>query len=192
MDYHKLVQKLFDFFYKKVYKNPNYKLDLELSNHRKVIDSFVKLLSQYYQLPSIDVNFLIAYFVFSFEYWSNKKIKRNVSLNWIVGKKTFQRWLEKRDSSSYYNSKFLKEYDISLDQLKQDLHEEESEAKGLDPAEELEKQRFTGEAIMFNCLLTTTLYNHRSIICLRCEHKVTCKKVLKESYPKIYKNRGYK
>ncbi len=191
MDYHKLVQKLFDYFYYKIHKN-HYKLDLDLNNHKKIIDNFVKLLAQHYQLPSIDTNFLILYFTFAWEYYSNKHLKRNVSLNWIVGKKTFQRWLEKRDSTTYYNNKFLKEYGINIDQLKQDLHEDQSEAIGLDPVEELEKKRFTGEAVLFNCLLHTTLYNHKSLICLQCPYKKDCKDMLKKTHPRIYKNRGYK
>ena len=191
MDYHKLVQKLFDYFYYKVHKK-HFKLDLDLNNHRKLINNFVKLLAQHYQLPSIDVNFLILYFSFTWEYYSNKHLKRNVSLNWIIGKKTFKRWLDRKDSATYYNNKFLKEYEINLNQLKQDLHEDQSEAIGLDPAEELEKKRFTGDAILFNCLLVTTLYNHKSLICLQCEHKKMCKSLLKSTYPRIYKNRGYK
>jgi hypothetical protein len=191
MDYHDTVSKIFDYFNYKRYKNANYKLDLSRNKQHKQVDNFIQLFSKHYPLPSIGINLLVDYFSFAFEYWSNKETKRNVSLGWIIGKKTFQRWLEHSDHSAYFNRKFFLEYDINIDQLKQDLFASETVLPDLDHVEELEKQRHDGVARFYHCVQYTTLYNHRSGICLLCSQRTDCKILLKTKYPITYKKRGY-
>lgn len=191
MDYHAQVAIIFDFFYQRIYKSPGFQLDLDVNNQRKQVDNFVKLISKHYPLQSIGTNFLIEYFCFAFHYWSDKVTKRRISLNWIIGKKLFQRWLDKADSQKYFDDRFLYENDINLDVLRFNLAQLE-EKQGLDASEEIEKQRHRGEARLFHCLQYTTMYNHRSEICRMCSENITCKKLLKVEYPAIYRKRGYK
>lgn len=190
-NHHRTVSRLFDYFYAKLYKNPNFKLDLSINNQAKQVDNFIKLLSRFYPIEGISVNFFITYYSFAFQYWHDKITHRKIPLNWIIGPKTFKRFLDRTDESQYFVDKFLEKYKISLDQLRQDLVESDDEARGLDTAEENEKLRFYGEARLYHCTVNTTMYNHRSVNCLGCPEKSICKKLLKQTYPKIYNQRGY-
>lgn len=194
MDYHKAVVKLYDHYYNKIYKGANHRLDLSINNQAKVVDSFVKLLSTQIGLPSVGLNTLLDFFQFSFYFWSTKRTKRRISLNWIIGKKTFKRWVEKKDGQDYYTDKWLLENNIDLNLLRQQLYEQEHQdltTQGLDAAEELEKLRFGGEARLYHCLHNTTLYHHRSLHCLGCSNRRVCKGLLRTTSPQVYKRRGY-
>lgn len=188
MDYHKVITRLFEYFYYKVF-NKHYKLDLDINNQKKLVDNFLKLLGQQYGLPSIGVDWLITYFVFSFNYWRDKNIKRPLTLNWIIGKKMFKKFVDKDEHSDYFCGRFTMECDIDTNALRQELNEDESEYNN--HSEELEKRRFTGEGRLHNCIINTTLYNHRSKICIMCTQKVDCKQILKKINLQLYKKRGY-
>lgn len=193
MNYHKAVVKLYDFYYNKIYKS-NFQLDLDKNNQAKVVDSFVKLMSQQFGLQSVGINVLLDFFNYSFHFWSTKKTARRISLNWIIGKKTFKRFLEKKDGENYYIDKWLLENNVDLNSLRQQLYElehKELTSQGLDTAEELEKLRFDGEARLYNCLQHTTLYNHRSLHCLGCTNRTICKGLLRTTAPQVYRRRGY-
>lgn len=190
MDYYNMVCKSFDFFHRKLYKT-HYKLDLSVNNQKKQVENFIKLISNHYQLPSVGINFIVDYFFFSFAHWSNMKTKRPITLNWIIGKKMFERWLDKNGGQDYHAREFLKEYDIDLLQLKQDIAFQEIEDKGLNVAEEIEKQRLSGQARLFNCLHNTTLYHHKSKNCVMCICSRSCKELLHQSDPTLFSQRGY-
>lgn len=191
IDYHKTVPKLFDAFYNKFYKT-NFRLDLSINNQKKQVDNFIKLLGQHYQVDTLGINFLVEYFSFAFCYWKDKNVKRKIALNWIIGKKIFSKWLVRDQYSSYFYQKFLHEYSINIDDLKQQLFEDIQIDNNLDPAEEIEKDRFKDEARLYHCIINTNLYNHKSSICMSCSNKVTCKGILQQRYPRLYKARGYK
>lgn len=193
MNHRKAVVKLYNYFYSKIYKTP-FSLDLSQAKQEKMVDNFIKLLANQLGLHSIGINTFIDIFSFSFAYWNTKATKRRISLNWIIGKKTVTRWLEKKDGQNFYTDKFLLEYGIDLSLLKQQLYELENKeltSQGLDPAEELEKLRFEGEAKLYNCLQHTTLYHHRSLNCLGCSNRSVCKGLLRTTAPQVYKRRGY-
>lgn len=193
MVYEKAVIKLFHYFHDRVYREhkQKFRLNLEISNQRKVIENFVNLIIAQVNLPGLPINYLVDYFCFSFHYWSTKVTKREVTLSWIIGKKTFSKWLEKKDGTNYYTDKFLKEYNIDLHRLRQELSDEK-EAPSLDVSEEVEKNRFVDpDAKLYNCTINTTMYNHRSINCLGCQNKQVCKSMLKDLFPQLYKKRGY-
>lgn len=192
MSHREMVCKLFDYFYSKIYKNPNFKLDLSINNQAKVVENFIKLLSNYYPLESLNVNFFITYFSFSFSYWHDKITRRKIALNWIIGKKTFKRFIETQDETQFFVDKFLDDYKVNINQLRQDLFPDHNEALELSGAEEIEKSRFKGEAQLYHCTQYTTLYNHKSKVCMRCSEKSTCKGVLKQMFPKLFVSRGYK
>lgn len=186
-----LVEQIYNLFYRKFYKKPHWKLDGKLNKNSLQIQNFVDLLARHYNLESISVNFLINYLAWSFNRRYGQITKRDISLNWIIGKKTFQKFLEKKDEEAYYTEQFVNEIGVDVEQLKFELHEKGVEAQGLDPAEELDKERFSGDVRLANCLQWTTLFNHRSQICMTCENKLSCKRLLKSTFPRIYKKRGY-
>lgn len=187
------VVKLFEHFYNKVYRT-NFKLDLSLNNQAKVIENFLKLVSQYYMIDSVGVNFMIDYFASAFHYFSTKKLKRNVSLNWIVGRKFFKRYLERKEGQDYYTGEWLRENQINLDQLRASLMkiEEGLDYLKLDKVEELSKgKKADTSARLYNCMTSTTMYNHRSPICLTCHQRVSCKEIMERLLPVVHRERGY-
>lgn len=195
MDYEKVISLLFDYFYNKIYKT-NFRLDLSFNNQQKIVSNFVDLLARQYSLDSLNVNFFITYMAWAFSQYSDKELKRRISLNWIIGKKLLQRWLEKKDSWDYYTSNFLREYDINIDTLRSSLVEEEQENEvdylKIHNSEEIIKSQLPDtEARIYNCLNGTTLYNHRSLNCVICHQRGGCKQLLKKIYPEIAKKRGY-
>lgn len=186
-----LIEKIYTEFYRKFYNRPSFKMSLELNRASRQIDNFIALLLRHYQLESISINLLTSYIAWSFSRRFGQITKRDISLGWILGPKTFKKWLDKKEEEIYYTDIFINEIGINLDQLKQELHEEEIIQQNLDVSEELEKSRFKGEAQLFHCFQFTTLYNHRSSICISCENKTTCKRLLKEKFPRTFKKRGY-
>lgn len=181
---------IFEHFYNKFYKQ-SFKLDLKKNRQEIVLDTFLHLLSTNFNIASLNSNFLITYMSYSFSKFSNLDLKRNISFSWIVGKKMLNRFLSRNEQEQYFSDQFLKEYSIDVNQLKAKLAEKEISVNVLDHAEETEKLRFYGEAKLYNCLQNTTLYNHRSVNCLGCDQKQFCKKLLKETYPRIFIKRGY-
>lgn len=187
-DHYQKFKRLFEFYYYKLYRKfPYYNTE----QNKIKVDNFLKQLSQKVDLSSIGNNWLIDYFSWSFSARSQQKTKREISFNWIVGKKMLDQWFQKTEEHSWQYQQFLKEYSINIEQLKSDLVESEKLSSKLDPLEEKEKGRLGGEPQLYNCLQFTTLYNSRSIICLTCSNKILCKKLLAEKYPKIYEKRGY-
>ena len=191
MENDKAISRLFDFFYARVYKGSHFKLDLSIKRNKSLIDSFFKALSVYYPIDSVGLNFLLGFFSFAFGYYANKTTKYRISLNWIIGKTMVKKFFEKKQTTQFYVDRFLKEYNIDLTVLHSTIVEEDLEERGLDPAEELEKLRFVGEAKLYNCLQHTTLYNHLSINCIGCVNRSPCKALLKKSNPRLFDKRGY-
>jgi hypothetical protein len=190
MNLTKQITILFDYFYNKVYK-ANFKLDLSKNNQMKMVDNFIALLAKQYGIDCINATFLIEYFLHSFSYFTQLDTKRNISLGWIIGKKMVKRFEEKNKHASFFSRNFANEYNINILQLQQQLFEEENEEIGLSTHEELEKQRFYGVAKLYNCLQNTTMYNHKSKICMVCDQRSDCKNLLLKKNPKLYTKRGY-
>lgn len=187
-DQYAKIKRLFEYYYYKTYRAfPYYNSEL----NKVKIDNFLKQLSKKVDLSSIGNGFWIEYFAWSFSRRANETTKRNISFNWIIGKKMLDQWFDRKEKFSYQYDQFIKEHSIDIEQLRSDLVEPEKPLDKLDPLEEKEKGRLGGEPQLYNCLQFTTLYNSRSIICLTCSNKVLCKKLLAEKYPKIYEKRGY-
>jgi hypothetical protein len=190
--FHECVAKLFTYFHYKIYRSSSFKIDLSKGNQKKQVDTFLQLLANQYGLPSISPSFLIEYFVFQFSQKHDWATSMKIQLNWIIGKKAFDTWVNRNEHHSYFSGKFTQEYDINVYELKQQLFELELQEQGLDPAEELEKERFDGSARLFNCLQNTTLYNHKSPTCISCSERVHCKNFLLKQNKRLYEQRGYR
>lgn len=192
-DNEKNVVKLFEFFYNKLYKT-NFKLDLSLNNQAKIVRNFIDLLAKQYTYDTVGINFLIDYFSFGFHYFYTKKLKRNISLNWIVGKKLFTKYIERKEGTDYYTSEFLREYQINIDDLRSALIEVPPNVgyDKVDDSEEMIKSSIAdGAARLYSCMIGTTMFHHRSITCVMCKQKTTCKDLLQKINPSLYRNRGY-
>lgn len=187
-DHSSLIVKLYNFFYNKIYRAHS---NITYASHKEQVDSFLNMLGEHYDFSSLGPNWFISYFCWTFAIRESQNTSRDISLNWIIGNKMLTRWLEKPEEFSWQYRDFVVKYSIDLDRLRNDLFESGVILRKLDPAEEREKSRLGGEGQLYNCLLHTTLYNHRSIICLTCENKILCKKLLAQKYPRLSRERGY-
>lgn len=193
-DHYSMVHFLYELFYKKFYTNKNYKF-IPTEDALKKIEKFIILLDKQYKLETISLNFLISYFIFQFNYWSDLKIKsfnERISLSFIIGSKAFERWISRDQNFDWtlYTFKFTEKYGISISYIKDFFSEQE--ISQLNKAEEIEKKRFSNtERGLLNCIERTTLFNHKSQICLLCKDKCDCKKLLKDNYYQIFIQRGY-
>lgn len=184
--------RLFEYFYSKLYKT-SYKVNLELQNQKKLLKNFTKALYKQYIPGTLGMNFFIDYFSFSFAYFFQKKIHRPISLNWIASKRLLKRYIERPDGTDYHTKQFLREHNINLSELRSSLVDDfAADYLHTDRDEESRKGRIADtDARLYYCLTDTTMYNHRSVICLSCSQRVTCKRLLMHSNPSLYKKRGY-
>ena len=62
----------------------------------------------------------------------------------------------------------------------------------LKPVEEKFKAQFhnTKKGLPW-CVANTTLYFHKSALCVSCNYRDDCKEILKTEFPKVYIIRGY-
>lgn len=197
IDHNSVIYYLYQLFYRRFYGNEKYIFNPS-QNMQSHISKFIELIDKKYQLDSIGLNFLITYFIFQFEYWSKLDIKERtdwsdrIQLNWIIGEKAFDRWIKRDSAFDYqlYISDFCLKYKIRRSEIK-DFFKEEDDTF-LNKAEEIEKARFHNEEKgLVNCLTSTTLFYHRSPLCVSCKEKIDCKKLLKVNYEQIYLVRGY-
>ena len=189
MDYHRAVKILFDYFISKIYRTPN---TLQLTPvNKKAIDNFVKRLSKTYPIDSIGFNYLLLYFSWNFNYWNERKTKRNPVIGWIVGPASFKRFVNRNtDGDFYIGHHLLREFSISLDDLHARLIDNDVElSDSIHPIEEKEKIRVDESARLYNCLMHTTLYNRRSTICMVCRHRKPCNSLMYSKFPQLHKAR---
>lgn len=182
---------LYELFYRKFTGKKKFKLDLNKKKQEKIIDNFISKLDENYSIASIGIDFLVRYFLFQFYYWKNKNIKRNIQIEWVIGKKALDRFLYNgfNEKFEYFINKentidFSPIYHKFAKQNYQPNFNEESKR------ERVEKLRFFNtEKGLVNCLENTSLYNPDSDLCIQCKFQEDCKKLLKENYFKLYKIR---
>lgn len=160
----------------------------------KQIENFIDLLEKRYHKSSLGRTFLYNFISFNYEYWSDldHKAKKRIPLNWIIGKKSIERWVNRTEDDLYHSQKYVSERGIHVGLIKAGTEKRSDDVTQLKRYEETEKKRYHNTGLgMTNCIETTTLYNHRSVHCLSCNKRSQCKKLLKDNYPKIYISRGY-
>jgi len=189
---------LFEYFISKVSGYQNFEAKLH-AREKVAVSNFAYFLMGRYGEGSIGPYLLYHYFVFQFEYWRTKKTREGegrAQIRWVVGEKAFNRWLRKDSDYWYFCTEGLlkKHVDIKYSDVigllgKTEIGFDYVEVKMY---EEVEKQRYfnTTKGFMHD-ILNTTLYNHKSELCLGCKNKESCKELLKTNYRKIYDDRGY-
>ena len=189
----RLIVNLFKYYYSSVFNKKNYRFAITDSKE-KMIEGFVAKIKEITNAPTLQEDYLRQYFEFQFNHWykyDSKSSVKAVQIEWIVGKKAIARW-EKADKKIIG---FVVQKNLKTDvKLRSRLKKENWDSLLLDlnKVEESEKERFFGTVKGFyNCLINTTLYNHKSPLCMQCPFAEKCKAELKIQYPKIYKKRGY-
>ncbi len=146
---------------------------------------------------TIGEDFIRKFIQYGVQSWfnpdTNKDEKYNFTIRfgWVVGQKAIQRW-----------DKFGNEINVKITRgcLKQNFDIDTTSHKTkcgnivikIRPVEEKFKKEFFGtKRGLVWCVANTTLYHHRSPLCMRCPFKAECKEILKQNYFKVYQKRGY-
>jgi hypothetical protein len=187
---YKQVVLSYQYFYSKKYGNKDY-IFIPSEKAAKQINQFLKTTEDEHRKTVLGINFLWNYFVFQFNYWSNIEIEERdftnrIVISYIVGSKAWERYKDRNQEYDWtiYNSQL----DINKGEYTRLVNPQE--VQELDQ-KSIKKRHFNTERGFNNCLVFTTLYNHRDLICLNCIYKADCKKILSKTYPKIYAKRGY-
>lgn len=191
------------------------------SKEQTLLENFLKILEDNYELNSLGGDFFLDYFLFHFCFWSDvKKGKSNKTsrsgiwdtsipmLNWIVGKKGFERWKNKKDNWKFWVRKngitipndllfakntlesLTKKINVKMANDKVYVNFKPEHFELLNDFEEQDKELFHNtEFGLVNCSQNTSLYNRKSSWCVKCRSAKKCKLMLRELYPEIAKLR---
>lgn len=177
---HEIIGKLFNICYRAFYKDSKLFCDINSAINKKTIANFIILLQKKeYDLSSIGEDWLRHYFRYQFSYWLDKDIKRKITIQWILGKKAFDRYdsIDNWQQVNYHidkNTAFI---------VFEDIEQVD------DKYEDIERKRYFNKDIgLLWCIDFTTLYKNGPI-CLRCKFRKECKELLISNYPKIAKTR---
>ncbi len=190
----RLIVNLFKLYYSSVFKTKNFRFAITDSKE-KTIEGFVVSIKKITKSPILQEDYLKQYFEFQFNHWYKhtvvSKSVKNIQIEWIVGKKAIDRWnrSDRALSSFIVRKNFKTDIDVREKIKKEDYN---NILLNLNNIEENEKERFHNTVKgHYNCIINTTLYNHKSLNCLNCSKRTDCKKLLKSEFPKIFKKRGY-
>ena len=144
----------------------------------------------------ISMSFIKTYLEYQFQSWFNtgtdKDYSRTVRFSWMFGAKAIKRW---RVFKPEVNVKIVRGHIKKLGIYKPKVSRETKIPElilRIRPAEENFKREYHNTQRGFAwCIANTTLYNHKSSLCVRCSFKNECKEVLEKQYPKVYVKRGY-
>lgn len=178
-----------------------YQLQPSLSSKSNdTITTFLIELHKLGKLHSLNYEFIFKYLVYQYDYWNDKRIEgfgNHTRIVNIFGPKAYSRYVRILDNPTYswYNAeKTLKDtYGIDRAFLKNFYPKEVGKELKVHEDEENEKTIFdqNGPVQLLHCLDSTTLYKHTSDICSNCSMKDECLVMLKSTYYRIYKKRGY-
>ena len=178
-----------------------------------LLDNFFKILEKNYEFENLGSEFFVDYFYFHFDFWHGRDTIMNNGgvpfLNWCVGKKGFSRWKNRSKSWKYFARKKLgtipddirislnlggnitRKVDKISSSSKISVNFKESHFLKLNSFEEQDKKLFYGKSEGYlNCIAFTTLYNRKSMLCVRCKFTKKCRMQLKQDYPEIYEIRN--
>lgn len=144
----------------------------------------------------IGMSFIKKYLEYQFQSWFNtgmeKDYSRTVRFSWMFGQKAIKRW---RVFSPETNAKIVTSHIKKLGIYKAKVVREtkipELILKVRSVEENFKREYHNTKRGFAWCVANTTLYNHKSSLCVRCVFKNDCKEVLKEQYPKVFIKRGY-
>ena len=145
----------------------------------------------------IGSEFMKRWAEYQFQSWFNdgsvKDYNHAIRYNWIFnGKSALKRWqaLPEEKRRWVVSTSLKQDFKVSSNRVKRTANTELF--KSLRPAEEDVKKRFHGtQRGLVWCVANTTLYNHKSSLCVVCKYKNDCLETLKREFPRIAVARGY-
>jgi len=183
-----VFEEIFDMFehtYRQITRS-DYALNVK-DYHRLRAVKFIEAIDDDIGLININKHWLFNYICYQFSFYDaliGQRVKKNV-FSWIFGEKALSRWNNRnKDTWLFYTQEFQQQHSLYFDLC------EQFDTTQLDSYEENIKRSYTNDQQRLSkCMLTTTLYNRKSIPCLLCVCKKTCKKVLSENYREVYEQR---
>ena len=134
---------------------------------------------------------------YGFQSWFNdgsvKNYNHAIRYNWIFnGGTAVRRWLALPEEKRVWCVRTSLKRDFAVRRERKSSGADAALFTAVRPAEEAVKARFHGTARgALWCLANTTLYNHRSPLCVVCNFKNDCLMTLKRDFPRIARGRGY-
>lgn len=191
----KVVLSFYEYFNKRRYLEK--KKFIPTKTNIKDVNTFLEIIDSEYSLHSVGLNFLYEYFIFQYQYWDNvsieSKFNDKIALNYIIGKKAFERWKtrDKEFDWTIEKNKIEEKYGIVKSYLIEEKEIEEQQPK-FSLEKEVRKKYLNTDKGLAMCIEYTTLYDPKDLSCLRCKYQKDCKELLRVNYPKLYKERGLK
>lgn len=191
------VANLYEYFYQITANYNDYAFDPN-DKECSMINNFVNWLDKKYKLQSVGWPILLKYFFFQFNYWHQKQTRFDgkIMLGWVIGPKAQQRWIEIENRGKIdflVNVYFTNKKNISFTSILNHFSPRKVsfDMLLLNDVEEIEKRRYYNdpELGLASCVLSTTLFNKHSLLCITCHFKTSCRILLQENYPNIAKQR---
>lgn len=196
----RLVVDLYKYHIVQITKNNKYKFPMT-PQRNKMILNFIEKFKSLTNSNFVGEDNLRKFIEYQFNYWYKHDSKygkgTSIQIEWIIGSKAIERW-ESRTEKQKKKTDFIIRKNLKKDvKFSEVVDKEESNNYKkllieLRDNEEDEKSRFHNTSKGFGyCLVSTTLYNHKSKNCLLCDFSDKCKDYLKKNLNKVYKARGY-
>lgn len=191
----RMVIDTFKFYYKSINKSENFTVKMT-DSRVKFINNFIQLFKEKTNSQFLQKDILNQFVEWNFNHFVEKGTynrfgSKSIQIEWIYGKTAFERWakLNPKYFNFIMNKNIRKKVDYKVDIKKENW---DNIIVQINELEENDKERFFGEDECFdNCYLFTSLYNHKSHFCMKCDLKIKCKETLKEENINLYKKRGY-
>lgn len=156
------------------------------------IDKFLGVLDEHVGIESVGHRFMFDYFSFQLNYWVNMDTRfgKKIPLTWFIGKKAISRWFENTEDNQdlFFAHRTAEQLGLRY----RPSEPPRRKASELRAYEETEKNRyFNSNKGFVHCLSETSLFNHNSKSCKKCDFQKDCKSVLKSRYYRVYLKRGY-
>lgn len=145
----------------------------------------------------IGSDFMRRWAEYQFQSWFNDGTTRDynhaVRYNWIFnGGSAVKRWRALPEDKRQWVVRTSLKRDFSVGRGKRSGAGGTELFTTLRASEEAVKRRFAGTARgLIWCVANTTLYNHRSTVCVVCKFKSDCLETLKREFPRVAVGRGY-
>jgi hypothetical protein len=211
---------IYEEFYRQVNAYDDYVFEpWKVLNMRSMMTNYIDWLDKRFAteniktgLVRIDLEFLVKFFMYGFNYWiwkindTNKEYEgkyphghKSIKVGWVLGKEALKRF--DRNEAKFDEMKWAREITKAETSVLHDLKAVSADnaqafielyLSGENEQEEFEKEQFynTTEGLIW-CKANTSLYNHKSKFCKGCNNRTRCKDLLKEQFPNLYKQRGY-
>lgn len=189
------IERYYSYFFNCKYNTPRNKFKATKTT-TSVCESFLKIIDSNYSLVSIGNTFLWEYFLFQFQYWHELELKNSfhdkVPIAWIVGKKAFQRWIDRNKDYDWQIETYpiVKAYSLNKNDLIDKEQEKPKNKSVLFDSSKAIRKRFLNTKEGFAiCVQQTTLFDPSDTSCIRCNSRSECKELLRVNIPSIYQQR---